>query len=642
MTSLELFRDTVSFLAVHLASFAAFGASAWIFGETLLNRLAIGHMRERWALAATLGWGLIAQAMFFLGLLRLFERWIVLGLLILGHLICYRTWRSVRAVDIGARGRLVLGGLIAAPCLAFTLYPPIGFDATVYHLPYARAFVDAGGLEFLPDLRFPVFPQAAEMGFVLGFFLSGEIAAKLSQLLVMLLTAGLLMAWGRLYDRRAGIWATALWLGNPLIVWLGASAYIDLTLALFVTASFVCWEHWIRDADRRWLWLAGAFCGLAAATKYLGLFFLAALVVMTAVRGLRLAAGGGASRVRVHGIAPAIVLGAVALAVLAPWYLRIVYHTGSPLFPFYAPIFGDSEWASLHDQTLPAARSESGLGTLFSVAASQGARIAEGLLFLIKVPWTAVFDRGIFHWQAPLSPYYLLLLPLCAPIAVLEKRIRWLVLLVALYSLFWLTTVRDLRFLVAAMPVLNVALTAALAGSNLLTPVLKRWATPLLAGILLVPGPLYAGYKIRKQGWPPITADQRTAYLARQVDGFEAIARMNELAGRDYTVYTLYGENLRYYADGRFLGDWFGPARYALIEARLDDAEEFVDELADLGACFFLVRHPRPRQLMPADLSRFREVTAGEGFVLYRLPEIPCSRDTDKLRTIRSFPSLGS
>ncbi len=645
----ELFSNTVRFLAAHLASFAAIGASAWIFGETILRRLALGRCRERWALAATLGWGLIAQSMFLLGVLGLLERAIVLGLLALGHLACLRTWRSVFDGWRRPSRSLIAGCLVALPCLVLALYPPTGFDATVYHLPYARAFVESGGLEFLPDLRFPVFPQAGEMGFVLGFFLSGEIAARLTQLLAMLLTAGLLFDWGRLYDRRAGFWAAALWLGNPLIVWLGASAYVDATLALFVTASFLVWERWIRDGDGRWLWLAGAFGGLAAATKYLGLFFLTALGAMTAMHA-----------VKARAARPLVVLSAVALAVLAPWYLRIVYHTGNPVFPFYAPVFGSSEWATLHDQALPAAGAEAGASALFSVAASQGGRIVEGLSFLAMVPWTAVFDRGVFHWQAPLSPWYLLLLPLCAPFALLERRRRRLVVLVAVYGLFWLTTVRDLRFLVAAMPALNVALAATLssllfagssrslgggrtkqtpgggrtkqdeqhdqpcAGSSLIAK--RPRLTPLLTLLLLAPGPLYAGYKIHEQGWPPIDAEGRAAYLARQVDGFRAVAAMNELEGRDYTVYALYGENLRYYADGRFLGDWFGPARFSRIEAVLGDAGELAGELERLGACFFLIRHPRPRQLVTADPRHFQELAAGDRFVLYRLPNVACSR----------------
>ncbi len=630
MISFESFFDTVMFLASHLASFAILSASAWIFGEAVLRRLAIGRYQRRWALAGALGWGLIAQAMFLLGVLGLLDRGLVLTVLALAHMSCFRTWRSVLA-DRLRPGRLrpgisPLGYIAVLPLFALALYPPIGFDATVYHLPYADAFVEAGGLEFLADLRFPVFPQVGEMGFVLGFFLSGDVAAKLTQLLAILLTAGLLFDWGMLYGRRTGTWAMALWLGNPLIVWLGTSAYVDATLALFVTAALSSWERWARDGNRGWLWLAGAFAGLAAGTKYLGLFFVCALGVLTAFRFLK-------SR----DLRPFVALAAVALAVLAPWYLRIVYHTGNPVFPFYAPIFGSSEWASLHDQTLLGAGGESGAGGFWAVVGSQVSRITDGLFFLALVPWTAVFDRGVFHWQAPLSPYYLLLVPLCAPVALLERHTRRLVVLVAVYGLFWLTTVRDLRFLVAVMPALNVALVAALAGSrmlgNRLEPAkrLRDLVMPLSTGLLLAPGVLYAGYKIQKQGWLPVNAEQRVAYLSRQVPGYQAIAEMNDLEGRDYTVYSLYGENLRYYAEGRFLGDRFGPARYALIEAVLGDSRALAGELKSSGACFFLVLHPRSHELLRPDshFSRhFSEQAVGDDFVLYRLPEVTCSRAT--------------
>ncbi len=630
--SIELFLDAMGFLVAHLASFIVISASAWIFGDSVLRRWVSAH----WAVSGTLGWGLIAQAMFLLGILGLLERGVVLGLLAVSHLACWRTWRAVLSSRRPPRPRIAY--LLALPLFALTLYPPIGFDATVYHLPYARAFVESGQLEFLADLRFPVFPQAGEMGFVLGFFLSGDVAARLTQLLAMLLTAGVLLEWGRLYGSRAGPWASALWLGNPLIVWLGTSTYIDTTLALFVTASLYCWERWVRGAGGSWLGLAGAFVGLAAATKYLGLFFLAALGLMTLWRCLR-----------ARDAKPLLVLCALALAVLAPWYLRIIYHTGSPVFPFYAPIFGDSEWATMHDQALPAAGTDDGATAFWAVASSQGARIVEGLAFLVKVPWTAVFDREIFHWQAPLSPYYLLLIPLCGPIALLERHRRRLVMLAVAYGLFWLTTVRDLRFLVIVMPALNIALAAVLAGWtsrlegrwSLRAPAgLPQLVTPLVTLGLLIPGPLYAGYKLWEYGWPPTGSAQREVFLSQQVVGYSAVAAMNRSEGRDYTVYSLYGENLRYYAEGRFLGDWFGPARYSRVEAVLGDSRQLADELEDLGACFFLLRHPRGRGLLPSDAffdQHFRPITTDDDVVLFRLPEVPCERNSDKIRTVRSF-----
>ena len=125
------FRDLVLFLAFHLASFAVIAARAWVFGEALLRRGLPGRLRDRWAVAATLGWGLIAQSIFFLGLLRLLERPVVLGLLALGHLACLGTWRSFWSGRPRPSISWVAGGLVVLPLFTFAIYPPAGFDATV-------------------------------------------------------------------------------------------------------------------------------------------------------------------------------------------------------------------------------------------------------------------------------------------------------------------------------------------------------------------------------------------------------------------------------------------------------------------------------------------------------------------------------
>ncbi len=445
----------------------------------------------------------------------------------------------------------------------------------------------------------------------------------------MLLTAGLLLDWGRFYGRGAGVLAAALWLGNPLVVSLGTSAYIDITLALFVTAALNAWERWARTADPRWLCLAGAFAGLGAGAKYLGLFFLAAFWLMIAIR---------ASKAR--DLKPIGYFTITALVGLAPWYLWIVYHTGNPVFPFYTPLFGTSAWGSTEgEQIVAAVTTSSGSEAVRQVAENHISRIVRGLPHLALVPFTAVFDRGEYNWSAPLSPAYLFLIPLCAPFALLDRRTRGLVVLVAAYALFWLAVGRDIRYLVTVLPVLNVVLAATLVKLpevGVIAPFarkswLRKFALPLSTLLLVAPGPLYAGYKIFERGGVPVSGAQRSNYLERQLPGYAAIAAMNDLEGSDYTVYGLFAENLRYYADGRFLGDWRGPNRFSRVLAVLEDSEALGRHLREWGACFFLVRHSRPRELRPADSvfgAQFEELVSGDDFLLYRLTGVPCSRQS--------------
>ncbi|MCP4660523.1 MAG: glycosyltransferase family 39 protein [bacterium] len=624
------FSDLVSgagFLCRHLGSLGVVASSAWIFGETLLGRFTdIADGLERRTLAAALGLGLLAQSLFFLGVLGLLEPEIVFAGLAVGHLLGYRTWRSLpgrwrsvwqrlRRRERALVGRLACALLILAPCLVLALYPPTGFDATMYHLPFARSFADAGRLLYLPDLRVPVFPVAIEMIFVPFYFLSGDVAAKLTQLLAMLLTAALIFAWGRrCFSGRVGLWAAALWLGVPLVVWLGASAYIDMGLTLFVTAAFYGWERWEESGNRRWLGLAGVFVGLAAGAKYVGLVFCAALLGLTVLRALK-------SRT----LRPVVTLSLAAALTLAPYYLRIVYHTGNPVFPFYASVFGAGEWTIAREDVYPAAVSEPGpQGAGTGIAR----RAFEGFSTLLLVPWNGVFNRGVFHRQSPISPYYLVLIPLCLPLSLAAPRVRRQLLVVGGYGLFWALTFPDVRYLVPVLPLLHFGLAAGGERWCQLTAV-RRWATSRAvtwgaAALLVAPGPLYAVYKIHEQGGLPVTAEQREVYLSERVPGYAAIRWLNATEGPSYTAYGLFGERLHYYARGRFLGDWFGPMRFSRILATIHDGEALHRELRGLGAGYFLVLLGHPGIRVPQDAffrEHFEPVVTDSEFVLYRLAE---------------------
>ena len=97
---------------------------------------------------------------------------------------------------------------------------------------------------------------------------------------------------------------------------------------------------------------------------------------------------------------------------------------------------------------------------------------------------------------------------------------------------------------------------------------------------------------------------------------------LNQEAGSSYTVYALFGERLAYYADGRFLGNPFGPARYSRILKRMHDGRVLHRELSGLGACHFLVRHGNWRVELPEDdrfRRRFRELRKDADHALYEL-----------------------
>lgn len=544
-----------------IVAVAVLAVTAYVLGRLVTRWPVLGlsfrDRLERDVVSAALGLALLAHLLLCLGFVGLLGPWTLLLLTFLIHACGLRIWSG------GLRPRLawVLAALAAIlPMALLASYPPTAFDATMYHLPFARAFAESGGMPFLPDLRFPVFPQANEILFAAVMLFGGDVAAHGVQLFATLLIVGLLIAWGRgAWSPAAGWLAAAVFLGNPVVVHLAASAYIEPGLALFITAGIFALDRWRRGGGRGWLVLAAAFTATAADVKYLGLFFLT-------VAGLVVIVVGGRSRPAAARVRDTLLFSGVAAAFLAPWYLRIYIHTGNPLFPYLPRLFGSSVWTA----KMSPDPGEMGFGQLVR---------------LVRLPWDLVFERKSSGGQPPFSPVYLAALPLLAAGAVRDSRVRFPLLIAGAFGLVWTRLPPDSRYLVTVLPLASLAVAGAAApwlGRS------RRWAAVLCLGCFL-PGWLYAGYRVQSQGAPPVTAEQREAYLARKLAVYPALAHLNRTRGSRYTVWSLYAENMVYFAEGRFLGDWVGSASFPRVLAGARDARAFHGALRRVGATHLLI-----------------------------------------------------
>lgn len=608
------------FFGSQIAVVAALAATAYILGRLLTRRLSMALGIERAAVAVTVGLAALAHLALFLGLAGRLTRPALGAALAAVHLLGIPGWRDLaadlraavpRSLGRGAAATLFL--LLAAPLFLLALYPATAFDATLYHLPYARAFAASGAVPFLPHLRFPVFPQLNELLFAGMQLLDprwGDVGAQLVELLATVATAALLAAWAQSWGERAGRpaaggagWlAAAAFLGNPIVIGIGVTAYIEPGLTLFATAALYAAFRYRASGERGWAALAAAGGGAAAASKYLGLFFLAAAGVAIASarwvegwemegRGERQGNGGrrALSSPRRRRAGDLLLFAAVAAAVLLPWYGRIAYLTGNPVFPFLPGIFGHTPWQPPHLRT---------------PEASTG-----GLSALARLPWDVLFARARAGSEPPLSPAYLLALPLLLVAVPGDRRVRGAVAAALAYVLLYPALPHDARYLLPALPPFSLALGAALAAVRGLAGRPRRLAAAAL--LLVSPGWAYAVYRLARQGPVPATAAARERYVAHRLPVYPAVAELNRRCGDRYTVYGFFAENMRYYALGTFLGDWNGPERFEKILPLARDPAGLAARLAGFGAGFALV--PRAQTLVavpasPAWSRRFRRV----------------------------------
>ncbi|HEV2855805.1 MAG TPA: hypothetical protein VHC97_23660 [Thermoanaerobaculia bacterium] len=555
----------------------ALAATSYVLGRMILWRLPFASRLERGTVSSALGLALLAHLLLLLGFVELLRPIPVLLLAAAVHAAGIPAWRELWTAVRPRRAWGIALGL--APLVMLALYPPTAFDATLYHLPFARAFATSGGVPFLVDRRFPVFPQASEILFAAVMLFGRDVAAHGVELLAALLTAALLVAWGRRAVPgylSAGWIAAAVFLGNPIVPYLAGTAYIEPGLTLFVAASLYTLDRWRSGGGTAWLALAAAFGATAADVKYLGLFFLG-------IAGLAVVLAGGRSRPVPARLREGLLFAAVAVALLAPWYLRIYLHTGNPIFPYLPQVFGGSLWQSLPRPEV-------------------GEPLGGRLLRWVRLPWDILFERGRYNQEPPFSPVFLAALPLLAFGALRDVRVRFLLATAGVYAFAFTWLPSDSRYLVAVLPLMSLAAVGSMAALADRWPRLAShrlaWALGLAS---LLPGWLYPVYRIAKQGPLPLTSEAREAYLARRLPVYPAVAWLNRTRGSAYTVWALKAESMAYFADGRFLGDWIGPASFDRVLDDLKGPADLHARLRRLGADHLLVPRDKESPSFPQD-----------------------------------------
>ena len=591
-----------------------------VLGRLLTTAVSFPDRLERIAITSIVGLAMTAHILNLFGLagvlnqgavLTFFGVALVVGVAVLvrrsGVLACHPAASLLAPVptieSMGVRQQgwfLILGSVFVffGPLLVLASYPPVAFDETLYHLPFARTFVRTGALPFLPELRVPVFPPLTELLFAGMLLFFDDLSTHIVSFLAVILTALLLFVWGKRESSwRAGALAAALYLGNPIVTQLSSTAYVEPTLALFVTAAlYSVWRHWTAGSCA-WLVLAAFLSATAAGTKYLGLFFVPAALIL-----LMLSPSKG---VPVPRLRTSVLFCVVVAATLWPVYGRIIYFTGNPLFPFLPRVFGSSLW---------------------NPAPSSYSTIAARVVATIALPWNAVFDPASAGRQAPVSPLVLLLSPLL--LCPRARRPGAGALLVTC-AVFALAVPPDARYLMPILPVICLELSVAIEQVFrwVVLPqgrrMLQTHLVGICCGIILLPGWLYAVRAVFNRGIPPVGNAERNFFLSRQLPVYRAIAVLNKAFGTRFTVYAVHAENLVYWSQGTLLGDWTGPASFARVLPLAGDPRRLFCKLRELGAGYLLVTKGHADfPLATADpgfLLRFHRIYEDETSALFAL-----------------------
>lgn len=588
---------TAGFVLGHLAALIVIVAACAAAGWLALGKIEFRDALEAAAFRVGTGSGILGTVLFLIGLAGMLTRPVVgslVGLLLVVAAIFAFRRRPGQRVKPGLVSWLA--ALCFVPSFLLAIYPPTAFDATMYQLPYARLFAENNAVVFAHTLRFPVFPQLQNMLFAAALLLYDDVTAHLTQLVAFAVTAAAVVSSASRYGgRAAGVIAFALWVGSPLAVYLSGAGYIDLGVAMFVALAMIAFERWRENRVTSWLLLSGALAGMAAATKYHGVLVVALMTaaVFVTARGIR-------TRSTIS-----FLLAALLLA--SPFYLRNEIVTGNPFFPYLDRIFGGIDWPAIGDHRVV----PEGL-----TAREQVVRVARWTFaspHFLTFPWRVAYDAKALRGLPTISLWMPLIFLGGLAGAVRSSALAPGFLVALIYTA---AAVRlEPRYLIIIFPLFIIP--AAVIAGRVFTTKWLAWATAVL---LLIPGTGYGMFRVLQQGAVPVTAEERRAYLSTQVAVYPAIDVLNRRCGSEYTVYVLHQEYAHYHADGTFLGDHLGPARYRLIEPELGEPQRLQKVLRGLGVDYFVVASHLADGLQARPDFTFERVARAGGFDVFLVP----------------------
>jgi hypothetical protein len=586
---------------------------AYVIGAAVLRKLVFANLSERVAICTSFGLGILSHLVLLVGVMGWLDSTgllVGIGLAFVASALVLHRNGLERAQKLSRRKCIVAFLALAVPCLilypafALPLYPPTFPDVTSFHLAAPKIWLNAHAIIATPFLRGPVLPHSAHTLFAAMMLIQDDLAAQALSLVAIVLIALALFGWAQqVKGTPTGYLAAALWLGSPAVLIMSGMASYHMISSLFCVGFIYSTANFARTRQGGWLFAAAAFCGFAQSTWSMTAYFLPVAAAAFACflyqeRKLSL-------------------LLVVMLGFLVGWgpaLARALYYTGNPFFPLLTEVFGPGPWWTEQD-----------VAELMHDIRRFG--LPRSVSNFLALPYALAVAPANFQATVSYSIALFLMTPFVILRGIFDRYVCALGIVLLSYLVCWFMLGQIMRYLLPVIPIacLITALTATwfidwLARSR---PNVAKAFVTVAALALLIPGAFCLHETVHRLGEVPTTPAQRTAFLTTQLADYPDIAAANLAPA---PLYALFGETYAYFSDGPFMGDWFGPGRYAQILGSLGSGKELHDALRRLGAQYFFVTWREGTPLLPYDdyfAQHFEVVRADLGSELYRLHDTP-------------------
>jgi hypothetical protein len=239
----------------------------------------------------------------------------------------------------------LLGALIVS-IVILSCVPPVSKDALVHHLAVPKLYLKHGGMHEIPFMPFSYYPMNLDLLYLIPLYFGNDIVPKFIHFTFALLTAWLVFGYLRQrINVTYGLFGALFFLSIPLIVKLSITAYVDLGLIFFSTASLLLLLRWVETGfQAKFLVLSAICCGFGLGKKYNGLVTFFLLTLFAPFLYSRRARKKKPNFFKAA--AQGLIFFSVALLVFSPWMIRNYEWKGNPVYPLYSGVFNSLKAAA--------------------------------------------------------------------------------------------------------------------------------------------------------------------------------------------------------------------------------------------------------------------------------------------------------
>ncbi len=484
-----------------------------------------------------------------------------------------------------------------------SLAPPTAKDTLLYHFSVPKQFIAQGGNAVIEGNIASYLALGTEMHVVWAMLLGNIVSERAAEAAAgatvwlffpLLLAAVFGIAREAGISRRWSLMAVLMAATVPTAYHVAASAYIDVALALYVLLATYSLTRWWKTLEKTWLILMAIFLGAALSAKLTTLFVMAAfaLVILfkarnnpvTTVPGSDMASKATTGKIAAFGFGAFLLAGVIA----SPWYLRTWAETGSPIFPFYMSIWEGKAPGWDVDRS-----------NLFQLMNSQYGGADKTVVDYLIAPWNISVTAQpeiAANFDGVLGVAFLIGLPLLIfALWKLDLRVEAKIFsgVALVMFLFWLFSSQQLRYLLPILPLLAIAIAAAVESMSDRRDILNKAAKFSIGFAAIACIATSAAWFLQKAPLRVVLGGEtQDEYLARNLDYYPYYQWLNSESSADAKVWLINMRRDSYHLDRPYFSDYlFEDLTLKELLWASDSARDMRDAAAKRGFNFILVRH---------------------------------------------------